>query len=275
MVREASATPEGRDQGSLTGPEPTFRGILLTGLPGFLREGFLPFGAFYVGLRLSGLAAGIAASTTVACLIYLYERRAGRDGVLVRISLGFVLVQGAIGLAAHSSTVYLAQPVLANAAWGLAFLVSAAIGRPLAGALACAWYPFPRWFRETPAFKRVFGIQSLVWGAYFLARSAIRMGALLYGSLESFLAIVFLTGTPVMFLLIVWSIRHAMRGLSDAEVAPPADLTPSGRGATLDGEHTFVTLPNPGDANADRPTAGDLEVPHGLRRRARLSAHGS
>src|SRR5262249_9389500 len=124
-------------------------------------------------------------------------------------------------------------------------------------------------------FKRVFGIQSLVWGAYFLARSAIRMGALLYGSLESFLAIVFLTGTPVMFLLIVWSIRHAMRGLADADIEPPPDLTPSGKGATLDDEHPFVTIPDPGDADADRPTAGDLDVPHGLRRRARVPAHGS
>jgi len=262
MVREASEASSERDEGGLT--EPTFRGVLLTGLPGFLREGFLPVGAFYGGLRLSGLAAGIAASTAVAVLIYLYERRAGRDGLLVRISLAFVLVQGAIGLAADSATVYLAQPVLVNAAWGVAFLVSALIRRPLAGALACAWYPFPRSFRETEPFKRVFGVQSLVWGAYFVFRSAVRLAVLLNGSLESFLVTVLLTGPPLMLLLIVWSIRHSIRG-----------LTSSGREATLDGEHTFVTLPDPGDADADRPTAGDLEVPHGLRRRARVPAHGS
>ena len=262
MVREASEAAAERDEGGLT--EPTFRGVLRTGLPGFLREGFLPFGAFYVGLRLSGLAAGIAASTAVSILIYGYERRIGRNGLLVRISLAFVLVQSAIGIAADSTTVYLAQPVLVNAAWGLAFLVSALIRRPLAGALACAWYPFPREFRETEQFKRVFGFQSLVWGGYFVARSGLRIAALLYGSLESFLAVVFLTGTPVVFLLIVWSIRHAMRGLTASEGE-----------ATLGDEHTFDTLPDPGDANADRPTAGDLELPNGLRRRARVSAHGS
>jgi intracellular septation protein A len=262
MVRETPETASGRDEGGLT--QPTFRSVLLTGLPGFLREGFLPLGAFYGGLRLSGLVAGIVASTVVSILIYLYERRVGRNGLLVRISLGFVLVQGAIGVAADSTTVYLAQPVLANAAWGLAFLVSALIRRPLAGVLACAWYPFPREFRETEQFKRVFGFQSLVWGGYFLARSGIRMAALLYGSLESFLAIVFLTGTPAMFLLILWSIRHAMRGLTSSEGE-----------VTLNVEHTFETLPDPGDANADRQTAGDLEVPHGLRRRPRVSANGA
>ena len=204
--------------------EPTFRGILRTGLPGFLREGFLPLGAFYVGLRLGGLPVGIGASVVASVAVYLFERRAGRDALLVRLSLGFVVVQSAVGLASNSTTVYLAQPVLLTAAWGLAFVVSVPIGRPLAGALACAWYPFPRWFRETEPFKRVFGVESLVWGSYFFARSGIRLVALLYGSLESFLLIVFLTGTPAMLVLMVWSIRYAMRGLAETDEAPPAAL---------------------------------------------------
>jgi hypothetical protein len=194
----------------------------MTGLPGFLREGFLPLGAFYAGVRLDGLAAGIAASALASILIYLYERRAGRDALIVRISLGFVAVQSIVGLAAHSATVYLAQPVLIAAAWGLAFLVSVAIGRPLAGTLACAWYPFPPWLRESAPFRRVYGVESVVWGTYFLARSAVRLVALLQGSLEGFLVIVFVTGTPVMIVLFAWSIRYALRGLADVEPPPRA-----------------------------------------------------
>ena len=192
----------------------------MTGLPGFLREGFLPLGAFYAGLRLDGLAAGIVAAALASVLIYVYERRAGRDALLVRISLGFVVVQSIVGLAADSATVYLAQPVLLAAAWGLAFWVSIPLGRPLAGALACAWYPFPRWLKESQDFKRVYAVESVVWGAYFLARSALRLVLLLEGSLETFLVVVFLTGTPVMLVLLAWSIRYAIRGLADAE--PPA-----------------------------------------------------
>lgn len=185
-----------------------------TGLPGFLREGFIPVGAFYAGLKLEGLAAGIAAGAVASLLIYLYERRAGRDGLLVRISLGFVAVQSIVGLASNNTTVYLAQPVLIAAAWGLAFLVSVVIGRPLAGALASAWYPFPKAFRETPEFKRVFGVESVVWGLYFLGRSAVRLVALLNGSLENFLLITFLTGTPVMLLLMAWSVHYSLRKLA-------------------------------------------------------------
>jgi hypothetical protein len=187
----------------------------MTGLPGFLREGLLPLGAFYLGLRLDGLAAGIVASALVSLLIYLYERHAGRDALLVRLSLGFVVVQSVIGLVSDSATVYLAQPVLATAVWGIVFAASVPLGRPLAGTLACAWYPFGPAFRETTAFKRVFGTISLVWAAYFLARSALRLAILLHGSLEGFLAITFVTGTPVTLLLLAWSIRYSIRQLSD------------------------------------------------------------
>ena len=194
----------------------------MTGLPGFLREGFLPLGAFYAGLQLDGLAAGIVASAAASLVVYLFERRAGRNALLVRLSLAFVAVQSIVGLVSNSATVYLAQPVLIAFAWGVAFLVSAALGRPLAGTLAGAWYPFPRWLRESPEFKRVFGIESLVWGGYFLARSALRLAMLLQGSLEGFLVVVFLTGTPVMLLILAWSIRFSLRGLADAQPLPAA-----------------------------------------------------
>ena len=128
-------------------------------------------------------------------------------------------LQSAVGLAAHSAVVYLAQPVLANAVWGFAFLISAAVRRPLAGALACAWYPFPGWFRQTEQFKRVYGVESVVWGVYMLLRSALRLAVLLQGSLESFLLVVLLTGTPIMLLLVAWSIRYAIRGLTTATPA--------------------------------------------------------
>ena len=85
----------------------------------------------------------------------------------------------------------------------------------LVGALACAWYPFPRWFRETKEFKRVYGVESVVWGLYFLGRSGLRLGMLLHGSLESFLLVTFLTGTPAMLLLMAWSIHYSIRKLSD------------------------------------------------------------
>ena len=171
VVRGAARTAE-LDERGLTGP--TFRGVFL-GPAGVPARRLSSARRFFAGLEVSGLAAGIVAAAAVAALLYLHERQAGRDGLLVRLSLAFVAGQSLVGLLSHSATVYLAQPVLTNAIWGAAFLVSVALGRPLAGVLACAWYPFPPSFRETEAFKRVFGIESLVWGLGFLTRSGIRL----------------------------------------------------------------------------------------------------
>ena len=189
----------------------------MTGAPGFLREGFLPLGAFYAGLELRGLEAGIVAAALASVLVYAYERRMGRDGLLVRISLGILAVQSVVGLLADSAIVYLAQPVLIAAAWGLAFLVSIPLGRPLAGTLAAAWYPFPAWLRESDQFRRVFTIESLAWGAYFFGRSALRLAVLLHGGIGDFLLVSLATGTPAMLVLLAWSVRYSLRRLGDVK----------------------------------------------------------
>jgi Protein of unknown function (DUF3159) len=215
VVREAAAAAERRD-GEDGLSRPTVGSIFLGGLPGVLREGVLPLSAFYAGLRLSGLTAGMAAAAAASVVVYVLERRAGRDGLLVRLSLAFLVVQTLVGLVSNSATAYLALPVLSTAVWGLAFLGSAAIRRPLAGALACAWYPFPREFRQTALFKRVYGIESVVWGLYLLARSALRLVVLLYVGVGGYL-IVALTGTPLTIALLVWSIWYAIRRFSAEE----------------------------------------------------------
>src|SRR5262245_40120819 len=224
MVRGTAGEVENRDSGGLT--EPTVGGVFLTGLPGFVREGFVPIGALYLGLQAGGLAAGIAVSAVVSVLIYVYERRANRDGLLVRISLAFVAVRAIVGLIADSSTAYLAPPVAMTAICGLAFLASAVVRRPLAGALAATWYPFPTPFRQTEEFKRVFGIESIVWGIYLIAQSALRLAALAYGRLEDFVFVSFATGTATTLLLFAWSVRYAIRNLwdDDPSVAPEAGI---------------------------------------------------
>src|SRR5437588_398129 len=105
--------------------DPSFGSIVRQGLPGFLREGFIPLGAFYGGDRAAGLPGGMAAACLASLLVYALERRAGRDGLLVRLSLLFVAAQTVVGLVSQSTVAYLAAPVLANAVWGLVFIGSA------------------------------------------------------------------------------------------------------------------------------------------------------
>ena len=122
-----------------------------------------------------------------------------------------MLVQAAVGLIADSAVVYLAQPVIVSAVWGIANLVSAFVGRPLAGVFADAWYPFPPEIKASRTYRRVFGVESIVWGLYLLARSGIRMLVLTSGSIGAFAVVQFATGIPFTVALVAWSVWYATR----------------------------------------------------------------
>jgi hypothetical protein len=185
----------------------------------FALEGFVPILVFYAVWRTGGLAAGIVASAAVAGVVVLWQLRRGLDIALAAATCLFIAIQGLVALTAHSATVYLAQPVLLSACWGVAYLVSAAIRRPLIGAFASAWYPFPQEFRASEIYLREFGMQSVVWGLYCLARSGLRLGMLLAGGVGGFVLVSFMTGTPILLGLVVWGIWHARRVFGVASTA--------------------------------------------------------
>jgi Protein of unknown function (DUF3159) len=188
--------------------------LLGRGLPNFALEGFLPILVFYGVWQVGGLGAGIAASTAVAGLVVLFQVRRGLDVALAGATCVFIAIQALVALAADSATVYLAQPVVFSACWGIAYLISAAIRRPLIGAFARAFYPFPPEFRASKIYLREFGMQSVVWGIYCLARSGLRLGLLLASGVGSFVVVSFVTGTPVLIALVLWGIWHARRMFS-------------------------------------------------------------
>jgi intracellular septation protein A len=194
--------------------QPTLGSILRSGAPRFAREGFGPVLVFYAGWKINGLVTGVVLSTVAALGLEWYERRHGRRGVLALVSAAFVVVQAVVGIVADSAVVYLAQPVLVSAIWGVACLVSVAIGRPLMGVFADAWYPFPPEVKRSTTYRRVFGVESIVWAAYFIARSAIRMLVLWTGSIGLFLAVQIATGIPVLALLVLWSVWYSLRAFA-------------------------------------------------------------
>ena len=123
-------------------PEPTWRSLLQRGLPQFVGEAVAPVLVFYAVWKAWGLAPAVAASTVVYLMLASWVLRRGHDLTLIAVGVAFVVIQALVGLASHSATVYLAQPVVLSALWGLAFFVSIAIGRPLVGVFAGVWYPF-------------------------------------------------------------------------------------------------------------------------------------
>jgi hypothetical protein len=194
--------------------------LLGRGLPNFALEGFVPVLVFYFAWRAAGLGPGVIASAVAAGLIVLVQHRRGLDVALAGAALLFVVIQAVVALAANSATVYLAQPVVVSACWGIAYLVSVAIGRPLIGSFARAWYPFPPEFRASAPYRREVGMQSVVWGIYCLARSALRLVVLLTSGVGGMIVVSFLTGTPILIALALWGVWHARHAFARLDIVP-------------------------------------------------------
>jgi len=218
-------------------PDPTWRLLLSRGLPTFALEGVLPVLVFYAVLRASSLPAAIVASSVAGGAAVALQHRRGRDIAPAAVTFVFIVVQAIVGLASHSATIYLAQPVVLGACWGIAFLVSAAVSRPLVGAFARAWYPFPEEFRASRAYRREFGLQSVVWGVYCIATAALRLGALLLGGVGGLVVVSLAAGAPAQIALVGWCLWHARRALA-GESGPPL---PAPRRSLADGSEAQMS----------------------------------
>jgi hypothetical protein len=203
-------------------PEPTWRLLLGRGLPQFAVEGFVPVLVCYGAWKAAGLVTAVVASTVLSLAIAAYGRRRGSGGAIPVVAAVFVVIQALVALAAHSATVYLAQPVVLSACWGVAYIVSVAAGRPLIGVFATAWYPFPPAFRASEPFRREFSMQSLVWAVYCLGRAALRLVVLLHSGVGGFVLVSVVTGGPFLAVLVFWGLWHARRAFSRLDVAVPA-----------------------------------------------------
>jgi hypothetical protein len=189
---------------------PSYLGLLRTSGPRFARDAFGAPVIFYVGWKLHGLVLGVALASTWSLLAFAWERKHGRPGVAPRIGLGIACVQAVVGLLSQSAVGYFAPPIVANFVYGLAFLVSVAIGRPLAAVFAVESYPIPAEVRDGETFRRAFMWISLVWGLYMLARSVVRLVILLNFSVDIYIAMNVITGAPLTVGLIAWSFWYGL-----------------------------------------------------------------
>jgi hypothetical protein len=217
MVRPAG-TPLARELLNAM-PEPTWRSMLQRGLPQFGVESIVPVVVFYGAWKVTGLAGAVVCATLLSLAIAGWQLRANRGGALALATAVFVVIQALVALAAHSATVYLAQPVVLSACWGIVYLGSALVRRPLIGVFANAWYPFPPAFRASAPYRREFGMQSVVWGVYCLARAGLRLAVLLGSGVGSFVLVSVVTGAPILIALVFWGIWHARRTFTRLEVS--------------------------------------------------------
>ena len=221
VVPGAAGAVAEREGDGLT--EPTFWGVLMTGLPGFLREGFLPLGRVLrraraarargrdrrLGARLGPdlrlRAAGGPRRSARPALARLRRRPVGRSGSL------------RTARPSTSPSRCWSRPRGGSRSWSR----SRSAGRwrvrsPTRGTRS------RRWLRATARLqarlRRRVGRLGRV-----LPRAAARCGSRscsTVGHRRASSWSTFVTGTPVMLLLLAWSMRYSMRRLADVE--PPA-----------------------------------------------------
>jgi intracellular septation protein A len=192
-------------------PPITVRSILLGSGPRFARDAFGPVLTFYVLWKTVGIIAGIVGATAVALLALRFERSRDRSGILVRLALALVLIQAVVGIVTRSAELYLIQPVIISGLWGVAFIGSAVIGKPLTGVFANELFPFPDEVRRSETFRRVFSRLSYAWGAYQLFRSGLRAATLLGLGVDLYVVVNLATGVPMIVGMMSWSIWYAVR----------------------------------------------------------------
>lgn len=195
---------------------PSLKTLLLGSGPRFMRDAFGATIVFYVGWKLHGLLLGVVAATVWTIAVYVWERQHERPGIAARIGLAIALVQAAGALASQSPIGYFAPPVIINAVYGLAFVVSVVIGRPLAAVFASETYPIPADIRALPGVRRTFAHISLVWGGYLLFRSVFRLVVLLHYSVDVYVAVNVVTAGPMITGLMAWSFWYGLRRIRRA-----------------------------------------------------------
>ena len=200
----------------LPGVAPSFARLLLGSGPRFLRDAFGATVIFYVGWKLHGLVLGVVAATLWTAAVYTWERRHERPGLAARIGFAIALVQAIAALVSQSPIGYFAPPVIINAVYGIAFLVSVAIGRPLAGVFARETYPLPPEIYALRMVRRTFAHISLVWGAYMVCRAVFRLFVLLNFSVDIYVAVNVVTAGPMITALMVWSFWYGLKGIRRA-----------------------------------------------------------
>ncbi len=174
----------------------------------------VPIALYFSFTRTSGLRAAMLATvvwTLVVQAVFLTRRR--RLEMLTLLGLAIDLSQTTLALITDSRLVFFSRYMTGNLVMGLAFLTTIAIGRPYISEVAHQLYPQYRRELALPEARRFFLRTTLVWAAFYFARSGLR--AAVYPFLPNDVFVVFaeLTGVPVMSVLLVATLVLGSRRL--------------------------------------------------------------
>src|SRR3954453_20707728 len=194
---------------------PPGREILRVAGPRIARDALCPLAAFYLGYKLVGLGAGIAADTVVGLGVAALARREGRPGLIAAIAVTFVVMRGVAGLGGGTATASLAGDGVMDTLLASLFLGSLAFGRPIAEFFAEEVFPVPDDAKEHEGYMDVFRVLTLIWGVFFVIRGLIRLRMLFTGNVDLYVLVSAISEVLLLGLL-AWSARFSIQAYRTA-----------------------------------------------------------
>jgi hypothetical protein len=211
----------------------------------------LPTGVFLVFDGWLGLTAGmIAASITTVAFLVLRRRRGAGIGILLPISLGFVVVKAIAGVVTESPVVYFGAGVALSALVAVAIGATAFTKRPAASYAIPFVTPYRHLSPDHPVYRRVSAQVTAVVALAELGMTTWEAWHLTVSTASEFLATRTLMAWPVMGVVIFLVIFYVRFRLDRYEYA----LRSRAEGSVDTRNHRSVGV----DAG---PVANDLNVP--------------
>jgi hypothetical protein len=197
------------------------RGLVDSGLPAVV---FVFVNSVVQALadRESALRAALVAAVLTG--IAIVGLRVLRKEPLQQSVSGFLGLGLAVFFAARSGEArgFFLPGIWINVAYGVAFLVSAVVGRPLVGAIYSAVEGMGTRWREDPHLRRVFSYASVGWALVFGARAAVQ-GTLYVLDRPGLLAAArLLMGWPLTIAAVALTVAGVRRARRSVERRPEA-----------------------------------------------------
>ncbi len=160
----------------------------------------IPAALFYAVFAVAGVwvAIGFALAWSYGALAWRALTGRRTSGLLV-LTAAVLTGRSAISLAAGSPFLYFLQPILTDAAIGVAFLASLFGARTLVARLAGDFYPMTEEIAGRPGIQRLFRVLTAMWALLYLGKATFTLWLLLSASLADFVLIKSITVTVVNF----------------------------------------------------------------------------
>lgn len=191
---------------------------VLDGVIGFVLGSAVPLALLYGSYRLFSFSAAVVVVLLWSTGVFVVHRaRTGGWDIFSAWTFAFALIEAIVGLWSQNLLLYLATPSLKNLAWGVSFLGSALLGRPLLVAYAERLYPIPGEVKQTQVFRSAFLVVSSVWFFGMLIRGSARLWLLANVSFETYLLVDnTVVGWTISAFLLSFTVWYPLRQMARA-----------------------------------------------------------